>query len=832
MFVLAAEEYLRRLRRHGHYESDRIVDKMPGNFLYVGMIRLMMPNARVVHCVRDPAATCFSCYTHLFNAPQGFTYDLRELGVYYRSYERLMAHWHEVLPGFIHDVCYEDLIADQETVTRRLLEFCELDWDDACLAFHKTERPVRTASAAQVRQPLYSRALSGWRRYESHLGPLLTALAVEGPRGALQRATDRKQRRLDSPTTRGMGALAEQATRLDQRLAVAHELFRRGELDHAESACRALLAEESDNADLFTLHGMIAVQKGDPEASIKYFEQAVTLQPDQARFHNNLGLAFKRAERLDEAEAAYRRALSIEPHNAQAHNNLGVALRLRDDIAGAIASFRSALAADREYADARGNLARALYEAGNREEAAAEFRAIVDRAPADTNANLSLASIARQLGNFDEALVCLQRVLAGDSNDAAALYEKGLVLQEQGDLRAAKAAYERAIRTAPTHARAHNNLGLVVQALGDLDGAIGRFRRAIAAQPDYAEAHRHLAFARHHDETDDDVRRTESLLESAGDDSSAMHASFALAKIYDDLGRVDEAFAHLTRANRLKRSTLRYDVNQDRAFFDLLKQTFGKTFFDDRQDWGVMDRTPVFIVGMPRSGTSLVEQILASHTRVWGAGEVLDLDRLLWDIHDASSNSGWCTAMAALENGEMHDVAVAYLSALQQHARDADRVTDKTPGNFHYIGMIQAMLPGAKIVNCVRDPLDTCFSCYQNYFAGGVAYGYDLSELGTYYRLYVDLMDHWRTTLPGLVYDLCYEELLDNQESETRKLLDFCGLKWEEGCLEFHLTERPVQTASVIQVRRPVYKSSVGRAARYAVHLAPLRDALGALAVI
>ena len=171
----AAQEYLRELRARSPSDS-RVVDKMPGNFLYVGMIKLMLPNARIIHCVRDPVATCFSCYTQLFNSPQRFTYDLAELGTYNSSYRRLMAHWHQVLPGQIFDLHYEDLIADQEVLTRRLLEFCGLEWAESCLAFHETQRPVRTASATQVRQPIYKRALTGWRNYEEHLVPLLEAL--------------------------------------------------------------------------------------------------------------------------------------------------------------------------------------------------------------------------------------------------------------------------------------------------------------------------------------------------------------------------------------------------------------------------------------------------------------------------------------------------------------------------------------------------------------------------------------------------------------------------------------------------------------------------------
>ena len=621
--------------------------------------------------------------------------------------------------------------------------------------------------------------------------------------------------------------LAGRPGQIEQGLAAAHELFRRGELDQAEAMCRQLLSQVDDNGDLFTLLGMVVVQKGDPEASIHYFEKALTLRSDEARSHNNLGLAFKRAGRLEEAESAYGAALSIDGQYAQAHNNLGVVLRDKGEVAGAIASFRAALNVDPAFVDARRNLASALLESNQLGESAAEFHRILESSPNDAGAHLSLASVSRQLANFDEASAYLERILDGEPNHPEALSERGLVLQEQGDLYGAKAAYEQVVSAAPDHAQAHDSLGVVLQALGDLDAAVASFRRAISARPDYAEAHRHLAFARRHVEVDDDIRLTESLLESDADDASVMHASFALAKICDDLGQYDDAFMYLSRANRLKRQTIRYDVGQDRVFFENLKRTFDKTFFADHENWGVDDPAPIFILGMPRSGTTLVEQILASHSRVRGAGETLDLDRLLWEAHETDLEKDWCDAMSANSKYEVMDLAASYLSSLKRSGPAAERITDKTPGNFHYVGMIRVMLPRAKVINCVRDPLDTCFSCYQNYFTQGVSFAYELSELGTYYRLYANLMDHWQESLPGFVHDLRYEELLQNQEAETRKLLEFCDMEWDDACLDFHLTERPVHTASVNQVRRPIYKSSLGRAARYSKHLAPLRDALG-----
>ena len=610
-------------------------------------------------------------------------------------------------------------------------------------------------------------------------------------------------------------------------LAAAHELFRRGELDHAETACRTLLSQVDDDADLFALLGMVLIQKGDPEASIACFERAAVLKPDTARTHNNLGIACKRAGRVHDAETAYRRAISIDGSYAQAHNNLGVVLVERGEFSDAAKSFRLAVNLEAEFVEARRNLARALLESAQHSEAASEYRRILAAAPDDTNAILALASALRHLEGYDEASTCLNQILKADPGHRDALFEMSLILQDQGALLEAREVLERIVTLEPAHASAHNLIGVVSQALGDLDGAVCCFRRAISIEPGFAEAHRNLAMARRHTEVDEDVRRTQRLMDMDMDEAATMHAEFALSKIDDDLGLFEDAFMHLSRANRLKRRSIRYDVGQDRMFFEKLKQTFDSAFFANRENWGEDDTTPIIIVGMPRSGTTLVEQIIASHPRVWGAGEVLDLDRLLWGAQSANPTQDWCESMASLNKSDVGDLAAAYLSALKHAAQSADRVTDKTPGNFHYVGMLRIMLPQAKIINCVRQPLDICFSCYQNYFTRGVPFAYELRELGTYYRLYSNLMEHWRITLPGFIYDLRYEALLQDQEAETRQLLDFCGLEWDPACLEFHRTDRPVQTASVVQVRQPIYRSSVGRASRYANHLGPLREALG-----
>jgi len=283
----------------------------------------------------------------------------------------------------------------------------------------------------------------------------------------------------------------------------------------------------------------------------------------------------------------------------------------------------------------------------------------------------------------------------------------------------------------------------------------------------------------------------------------------------------------LTRAgNELKRNTYTYNIFETRDFFNGLKNVFDDKLFSKHVDTGYGENTPIFIVGMPRSGSSLLEQILASHSLVYGAGELKYLSQIV--IHSSAKIAGikfpYCAAKLSPDNFEI--LGAEYSKRLRQYSGAVKYITDKELHNFLYIGMIRLTLPNAKIIHCKRNPVDTCLSIFKTYFAGVHKYAYDLSELGEYYKLYQDLMEHWYKILPGYIFDIQYEDLVGDQEGETRKLLDYCELPWDEACLSFHRTIRPVRTASAEQVRRPIYNSSVGLWRRYEKHLSPLLSAL------
>jgi hypothetical protein len=312
-------------------------------------------------------------------------------------------------------------------------------------------------------------------------------------------------------------------------------------------------------------------------------------------------------------------------------------------------------------------------------------------------------------------------------------------------------------------------------------------------------------------------------------DAVVLH--FGLANLRQRAGDYDAAFDHFRQGNAIRRGLFEktgtaFDPAAHRRRIDWLIRTFTPEYFRQVEGVGVGDESPVFIVGMPRSGTTLVEQILSQHPQVFGAGELRDIDRLAEELTGpimAAGGDGAALARLARQKGQ--DLAQRHLQRLIQLGGGAVRVLDKMPINFLHLGLIATLFPRARVLHCRRDPLDTCVSCYCQYFHA-LNFTWDLADLGNYYRQYERLMAHWQTTLPLRLLDVSYEELVNNQEAVSRRLVDFCGLDWDERCLAFYESRRPVHTQSTLQVRRPMYASSVGRWKRYEKHLQPLQDAL------
>lgn len=442
----------------------------------------------------------------------------------------------------------------------------------------------------------------------------------------------------------------------------------------------------------------------------------------------------------------------------------------------------------------------------------------------------NLGLMYQRLRRLSQAEDALRRCLSLDPKNAMACITLGNVQREDSRPREALASYQRALQCGPPHAGIYNNIGLACQELGNIDEALEYFRRAIELTPGYAEAYRNLSHLKKFSSFDEEAcAMAELRARGALTERQRMLLDFSLGKVCDDIGDYDRAFAHFSEANRIRRVSARYDFAAQVELFRRIREAFPPGVFERLQDAGNSDATPIFIIGMPRSGTTLVEQILASHSAVFGAGELHLMHDLVaaWARPAGSHPRPYPEFVAALTPVECRDMGSRYVTSLRRLDGSANRITDKMPHNFLYAGLIRLVLPKATIIHCRRNAIDTCVSCFNNSFRTGHEYASDLEDLGRYYRLYEDLMTHWRAVIPGGLCEIRYEDLVSDKATATRQLLDFCRLPWEEQCLRHHTADRPVKTLSVSQVRREVYTSSVDRWKRYGDHLAPLLAALG-----
>ena len=362
---------------------------------------------------------------------------------------------------------------------------------------------------------------------------------------------------------------------------------------------------------------------------------------------------------------------------------------------------------------------------------------------------------------------------------------------------------------------------------GDLDDARSSFEAALDINPDFAEAFRKLAGHRTFSADDPQVLHMTKLVDAGGVHAGvAVNLHFALAEIFDKAGNAEQAFRHLHQGNGIKRQTLKgYDPNVVLHRIARTARIFNTDLFEQFRSAGDPDARPVFIIGMPRSGTSLVEQILASHPRIYGAGETrfveLELANVITRIQP---DKGYPDFVPGLNPEELAVMGQGIMQALSQNSGNAERITDKMPQNFIYAGLIKLVLPNARIIHCRRDPLDTCFSCFKKMFSDDVPFSFDLQELANYYKSYRALMDQWRDILPGGMLEVDYENVVDDLEGEAQRLIDYCDLDWDPACLAFHETKRDVATASNLQVRKPIYTSAVAAWKPYEAYLGPLLE--------
>ncbi len=651
----------------------------------------------------------------------------------------------------------------------------------------------------------------------------------------MNRAERRRERKIAEKIARnaklGRGANRspkQPAHAIQKALDLAVQHHNAGDLRQAESIYQQILQADPNQSVALHLRGVIAHQMGKSGIAVDLITKALAIKPDFTEAHNNLGNALHALGKLDEAAASYRKALAIRPDYAKAHNNLGNALKALEKLDEAVASYHQALAIAPDYAEAHNNLGNALKALGKLDEAVASYQKALAIEPDYTKVHNNLGNALKALGKLDEAVASYHKALAIEPDFAEAHSNIGNALKALGKLDEAVASYHKALALKPDFAEPHYNLGNALQALGKLDEATASYHQALALKPDFTEAHLHLAVVSQFSEYDNDIKAMEDTYAMPGlGDEQRMYLAFGLGKSFEDLQQHEKAFGFFVTGNAIRRRTYDYSIESVEKNAEILKNLFTKNLFAGLQRAGSPDETPIFILGMPRSGTTLVEQILASHPKVHGTGEIADLDDVVTSYFGKSGGATLADSVNQASIDRFLSAGSEYISRIRKRSGTARFITNKMPANFWIIGLIRLMLPNARVIHCRRDSRDTCLSIFKNYFAGdGNRYAYDLGELGRYYNLYLDSMNHWHGVLPDFIYDIRYEDVVANQERESRALLEHCGLEWDPACLDFHRTDRPVHTVSSAQVRRPIYKDSVQSWKRYEKQLAPLLEVL------
>jgi tetratricopeptide (TPR) repeat protein len=567
---------------------------------------------------------------------------------------------------------------------------------------------------------------------------------------------------------------------------------------------------------------------GRHEEAIERYKKALAIKRDFPEAHNNLAHSFQACGQMEQALVHYEKALAIKPDYPEARNNLGIVLQTLGRSADALTQYEMALATRPNYADANKNLGNLLGAAKRYQEAAAHYERTLAARPNDPEAHAALGNIFRWLDQPDEAIAHYRRALSYNPAYIEAHNGLGLAQHMLGQSEEAIQHYRRALAINPADIEAHNRLGEALQALGRQSEARLAFEQAVKFAPRKAGCYWNLANSERF--TDDDLHLAR-MRELARDEATLtleeqIDLHFALGKALADLGDREQSFHHLLHGNALMRSQISYDEVAALGRLERIRNVFTAALMCDRQGQGDPSAVPIFIVGMPRSGTTLIEQVIASHPKVFGAGEL----RVMANLAEAligPNGKLFPEAIPEMSGEHLYRLGDDYLKAIRRLAPAAERITDKMPGNFALAGLIHLALPNARIIHVCRDPRDTTFSCFSILFGRGHEFSYDLSELGRYFRAYQRLVDHWREVMPETILEVHYEQVVTDLESQARRIIAHCGLGWDDACLAFHQTARSVRTASANQVRLPIYRSSIGRWQPYEEALQPLLQILG-----
>ena len=591
----------------------------------------------------------------------------------------------------------------------------------------------------------------------------------------------------------------------------------------AERTLREVVADAPSFAKPAEDLGFLLVQSGRPAEALPFLERATRLDPSLERAWFTLGKALALLGRGKEADVAFEKCFERSPERrimalAAEHQKEG-----RLDEAERL--YRRVLRDNPRNVDALRLLALIAVNADRPDDAELLLQQAIDIAPDFMQAILDLGRIRKEQDRYGEALECFDRAIALEPAQPQAHYLRAATLARASFTHEAIAAYRECLKLRPGHIGALLGVGHVLKAVGDYDGAVASYGACIREAPDSGETYWSLANLKTYRFDDPSVTDMEKRAAAQDDNvQSQVNFHFALGKACEDRGDYESAWRHYRTGNEKQRVEIVYDPVQTEVMNDRLVDVFSAEFLASHGDAGDPDPSPIFILGLPRSGSTLLEQILASHDEVEGTSELPYIGRMATSLNrNRAQGINYPEAMRELAAPNLSALGRDYLALAGMHRRSgAPRFIDKMPNNFPNVGLIALILPNAKIIDARRHPLDACLSCYRQLFAKGQNFTYDLTEIGEYYLQYQRMMDHWARVLPGRVLTVQYEEVVADFETQARRLLEFCGLSWQDACLRFYESDRPVRTPSSEQVRQPIYDRSVGHWRRYERHLGEL----------
>jgi tetratricopeptide (TPR) repeat protein len=641
----------------------------------------------------------------------------------------------------------------------------------------------------------------------------------------------------------------------------AHLALLAGRSASAETQLRAIQAAAPGEVNSLRLLGQALLAQDKVTEAIAALEQAVDAAPAFLAARTDLARAYRQDGRLEAAREQVRRVLEKMPREhlawlaygdilvdlAQyadarvaferarltdpylAHIEAATAALVAEDHKSAENIFRSVLKEDTSHHAAVCGLAALSLEADRAQDAERLLRHALKQSAHHPLAWRGLGPALAAQGRLLEAEAAARRLIRIEPNNPQSWLTIATVTTQLMRQEEALAAYEQAARLQPDKVRLRMSIGHVQKTLGRRADSEGSYKAALAMDPGFAEAYWSLADLKNYALGDEEVAAMQRLLATdKRDRSNEAQLHFALGKAFEQRERYAEAFTHYACGNALRRQDAPFDIEEFERRSARIRAFFDKEFFAKRAGSGDPSNAPIFIVGLPRSGSTLIEQILASHSRVEGTMELHNILNITGQFDDmAAGRDGYPETVATAPVNVLTALGSRYLQETAPLRSGREHFTDKLPNNFSHIGLIHVILPNAIIIDARRHPMDCCLSLYKQHFAKGQAFSYDLNDLGRYYRGYLSLMDHWDAVLPGKVVRVQHEALVRDPELEIRRLLDQCGLPFEAACLKFHENRRSVRTASAEQVRQPIFSSGVGYWRHFEQDLQPLRQALG-----